>query len=86
MSKKQLSMRELREKAGLSLIQLSVNTDIPYSTVQALEAGRGKGFSPATKHRISDYFQVNFFSLFPEERDRFEAMQRLAFGPTKRKK
>lgn len=75
--KKTYSLRKLREKNHVTLKQLSAATGIPVSTISSLERGLGRGFSSATKHTLSDYFAVPFFSLWPEE---FEKMRAIAGG------
>jgi len=66
-------MRRVRDKAGLTLEQVSAGTGIPYSTIQAFESGRGVGYSIEQKGKIADFLGVPFFSLWPEERKRIEA-------------
>lgn len=69
--KKKISLRMIRKQWGLTIEQLSLNSGIPYSTIQALEKGRGKNFSLITKHTLADYFGVGVFKVFPEEIERF---------------
>jgi hypothetical protein len=69
---KKLTLRELR--AERTLKEVSEGSGVPISTYRALEMGWGKNYAPALKHRVSDYFGVNFFQLFPEERERLEGI------------
>lgn len=71
---KTLSLRKLREEAKKTLEQVAAETGLSYSAVRALEIGLGKNYAPAIKHKLSDYFGVNFFQLFPEERERLEGI------------
>lgn len=69
-----LSLRILRMQAGKTLEQVAAEAGISYSAIRALEIGLGKNYAPGLKHRVSDYFGVNFFQLFPEERERLEGI------------
>jgi transcriptional regulator with XRE-family HTH domain len=71
---KQLSLRELRGKRTLK--EVSEGSGVPVMTYSALEKGWGRNYAPAIKHRVADYFGVNFFRTFPEERLRLEAIMR----------
>jgi transcriptional regulator with XRE-family HTH domain len=71
--KKKIDLRELRKKAGKTLEEVAAGTGLPYSTVRAIEVGMGKNFAPTIKHKISDFFGVNFLAAFPEEFLKLEA-------------
>ena len=84
MSKKRVSpMRRAREKAGLTLERVAIETGIPYSTVQGLEAGRGAGWSVEFKQKIAAFLGVPFSSLWPEEREKIERAQKFYAAITK---
>ena len=68
--KKPITLRALREARGLTLQAVAMATGIPYSTVQAIESGRGAGFSLETKQRLAAFFGVPVASLFSEEKER----------------
>lgn len=68
-------MRRAREKAGLTLAQVSAGTDIPFSTVQAFEAGRGPAWSIERKMKIADFLKVPFDELWPEVQERMKQTQ-----------
>jgi len=67
---KKSPMRRAREKAGLTLAQVSAGTGIAYSTTQAYEQGVGAGFSVEGKAKIAAFLGADFFTLWPEERER----------------
>lgn len=67
-----LVLRELRRGRGLTLQEVSAQTGISLSTIQALETGRGKNYNVTIKHTLADFFEVDFFALWPEERERIE--------------
>ena len=63
-------MRRRRTKAKLTLVELARKTGIDYSTLQALENGRGKGWKIELKKIITKALDVpeeEFFVLWPEE-------------------
>jgi transcriptional regulator with XRE-family HTH domain len=64
-------MKKRRLAAGLTLAELGRRTGIDYSTVQALEAGRGTNYNIEVKKKIADALGAQgaegFFSLWPEE-------------------
>jgi transcriptional regulator with XRE-family HTH domain len=64
-------LRELREDIGKTLEEVSKDLNMPYSTVHALETGMGKGFSSVLKHIVAAYYNADFYSAFPEEREKF---------------
>lgn len=68
--KQHYSLRGLRKAAGLTIQQVSEQTGIPYSTVQALESGRGKGFDVNTKNKLAGFYKVPMVEVFAEERER----------------
>jgi len=68
--KKILNLREAR--GSTTLAQVSEDTGIPISTLNALERGFGKGYSILLKHKVASYFGVDMLALFPEEREKFQ--------------
>jgi transcriptional regulator with XRE-family HTH domain len=73
--KKKINLRGIRKQSGLTIEQVSLDTGIPFSTIQALEKGRGKKFSLITKHTLTDYFGVGLFKAFPEDAERFKILK-----------
>ena len=69
-------MRRARQKAGLTIEQVSVGTGIPYSTIYAFEIGRGRGFSIERKAKIAAFLGVSFSSLWPEEKEKVKQVQK----------
>ena len=67
---KKSPMRRARENAGLTLEKIAIETGIAYATVQALESGRGAGYSVTAKEKIAACLAMDFFTLWPEERER----------------
>lgn len=54
---------QARLNAGLTQRQLSIQTGVPYASVQRLEAGLG--LRPANAKRIADFFGVRVTDLLP---------------------
>jgi hypothetical protein len=71
---KKLTLRELRGERTFK--EVSEGSGVPISTYRALEMGWGKNYAPVLKHRVADYFRVNFFVAFPEEHERLKAIMR----------
>jgi len=71
---KTYSLRELRKAAGLTLEAVSLKTGIPLPTIQALETGRGKGFSVTMKHTLADFYHVPTQLLFPEIQEQIDLL------------
>jgi len=69
---KKSPMRRAREKAGLTLAQVSTGTGLAYSTTQAYEQGVGAGFSIEGKEKIAAFLGADFFLIWPEERERMK--------------
>lgn len=69
---KKSPMRRAREKAGLTLEKIAIETGISYATVQAYESGRGVGYSVEGKEKIAAFLGADFFTLWPEERERMK--------------
>ena len=68
MRKKSVSrLRAMRKERGLTLMELSAKTDIPSSTIAALEVGAGERFSLTLKRTLADFYGVQIVELFPEE-------------------
>jgi hypothetical protein len=67
--KEKFNLRKLRGEKTLE--QVARETGIPYSTIRSLEVGVGNNFHSAIKHRLSDYYGVNFLDAFPEEGEKF---------------
>jgi len=67
---KKSPMRRAREKAGLTLEKIAIETGVNYASVQALESGRGAGYSVVAKEKIAAFLGADFFTLWPEERER----------------
>jgi transcriptional regulator with XRE-family HTH domain len=63
-----IEMRKRRQAAGLTLEELAKRVGLAYPTVQALESGRGRGFSVASKRKIADALGADVLELFPELR------------------
>jgi transcriptional regulator with XRE-family HTH domain len=78
--KEQYSLKALRKDRGLTIQQVSEKSGVPYSTVQAIESGRGKGFDVMTKCKLADVFEVPVFLVFPEELER----SKVFFGAAKK--
>lgn len=70
--KKKSPMRKAREKAGLTLEKVAIETGIAFTTVQAYESGRGVGYSVEGKAKIAAFLKEPFFDLWPEERERMK--------------
>jgi transcriptional regulator with XRE-family HTH domain len=66
MAKKIYKLRKLRKAAGMSQQQTAEKAGVNLSTYQAIETGRGNGFSTITKHKIADVFGIPLLQLFPE--------------------
>lgn len=69
---KKSPMRRAREKAGLTLEKVATETGIAFSTVQAYETGRGAGYSIEGKEKIAALLGADFFTMWPEERERMK--------------
>ena len=74
---KKTPIRRARERAGLTITQVSNGTGIPYSTIQAFEIGRGRGFSIERKAKIAAFLGVPFSSLWPEEKEKVKQVKKL---------
>lgn len=74
-------MRRARERQGLTLEKIAIETGLAYTTVQGYESGRGAGYSVEGKAKIADFLKEPFFSLWPEEREKM----RPAFMELKRR-
>ena len=70
-------MRRAREKAGLTLGQVSAGTGIPLSTVYTLDIGLGQEYSIERKAKIAAFLGVSFSSLWPEEGKKIKQAQKL---------
>lgn len=73
--KAETPMRKKRREIGLTVMDVSRQTNIPYSTCYFLDAGRGTNFNPAIKKKIADALGVDFFSLWPEELKKIHHVQ-----------
>jgi transcriptional regulator with XRE-family HTH domain len=69
---KKSPMRRAREAAGLTLEKIAIETGIAFSTIQALESGRGSGYSVEAKEKIAAFLGADFFTLWPEEKERMK--------------
>jgi transcriptional regulator with XRE-family HTH domain len=82
---KKSPMRRAREKAGLTLEKIAIETGIAYATVQALESGRGAGYSVAAKEKIAAHLGADFFTIWPEERERMKLAFKAGMAAARRK-
>ena len=82
---KKSPMRRARENAGLTLEKIAIETGIAYATVQALESGRGAGYSVASKEKIAAFLGADFFTLWPEERERMSLAFKAGMAAARRK-
>lgn len=60
------AMRRRREALGLTITELARRLGIPYSTIQAVDGGRGRGFDPKMKVRLAEALGAAPLDLFPE--------------------
>lgn len=66
MSLPPFDLRKERLNRGLTQRALALETGVPYTTIQRLEANLG--VRPANAKRIADYFKVQVTDLMPVER------------------
>lgn len=66
------AMRRRREALGLSIMDLARQTAFPYSTIQAVDGGRGRGFDPGMKVRLAEALKAAPLDLFPELEGRID--------------
>jgi transcriptional regulator with XRE-family HTH domain len=59
---------QLRLSKGITRERLAIDTDIPYSTLRFLELGLIKRDCVWNKYKLSRYFKIPFFDLFPEDK------------------
>jgi len=82
---KKSPMRRAREKAGLTLEKIAIETGIAYSTIQSYESGRGVGYSAEGKAKIAAFLDVDFFTLWPEERERMSLAFKAGMAEARRR-
>jgi transcriptional regulator with XRE-family HTH domain len=82
---KKSPMRRARENAGLTIEKIAIETGIAYATVQALESGRGAGYSVVSKEKIAAFLCMDFFTLWPEERERMSLAFKAGMAAAQRK-
>ena len=79
MKRKSITLREARQAAGMSLVELAQKSGVGWATIQAIEFGRTPG-GLITRHHLSDALGVPFSQMWPdsieETRELFEAMKR----------
>jgi transcriptional regulator with XRE-family HTH domain len=79
MKRKTITLREARQAAGMSLVELAQKSGVGWATIQAIEHGRTPG-GLITRHHLSDALGVPFSQMWPdsieETRELFEAMKR----------